>query len=226
MKKLFTCVIFMLGGLFLIGMPSNANAELLGTKNTSPSFQVNSDNLLDLTKSFSTTMKKNAAYMSQYALSEKQLTNTYPLATGVEFASKVKSGGPWDYKRTYRGKYKYNGLNLTGEDLGNMHYGFVGRGAFFSRTLLSSVAGAYQIYSGTSHAKYYASYFDDPNDQKWINYGMNLWDNASLPSLMHSDEFINYSLLDLLTAEEKIEIREKVLRDSKNIAEQQNQELK
>ena len=40
-------------------------------------------------------------------------------------------------------------LTLTGENIGNMHYGFVGRGATFSSNLLLSAAGAYQICSNT-----------------------------------------------------------------------------
>ncbi|WP_429675249.1 polymorphic toxin type 44 domain-containing protein [Bacillus mexicanus] len=40
--------------------------------------------------------------------------------------------------------------NPTGEDLGNIHYGYVGRAAGFSDSFLRTAAGAYQIYSGTS----------------------------------------------------------------------------
>ncbi len=49
----------------------------------------------------------------------------------MEFAGRVKSGGVWDYKgkEPYKSKYfKYDGATLVGEDIGNMHYGFTGRG--------------------------------------------------------------------------------------------------
>lgn len=188
----------------------------------------------DITTSFSKTMLNNAANVAYYAYHEKQ-QGTYPIGTGFYFADRVKSGGVWDYKRVYTKYYYYNGSYLVGEDIGNMHYGYVGRAGGFTRTMLSSIAGAYQIYSGTSSVKWYASYFDDPKDQQWINYGMNMWDNSSLPSTNSLNTYgftmgdtieeeyteIDTSLFDLLTSEEKKEIEELVLKNSKEIKEKQ-----
>ncbi|MDT3427527.1 hypothetical protein J2Z22_003090 [Paenibacillus forsythiae] len=100
-------------------------------------------------------MRTNAAIMAYYAYEESTLFGTYPISTGMEFAERVKSRGVWDYKWTYgySAKYLFNGLTTTGEDLGNMHYAYVGR-----------VAGAAQIYSGTSSPTWYSSFFDDPTD--------------------------------------------------------------
>lgn len=185
------------------------------------------DYLINVTSSFSLTMRKNAAYIAYYAYNEEQ-QGTYPIGTGEEFASKVKTGGPWDYKQTFGSniQYIYNDNVVFGEDLGNMHYGYVGRGAGFSDTLLKSAAGAYQIYSGTSSIKWYASYFDDPNDQKWIQYGIDMWNKGTIPisssyyvanSLLADASKIDTSLFSLLTPAQKKEIEEKVKKDSARI---------
>ncbi len=93
----------------------------------------------------------------------------------VYFADRVKSGGEWDYKQ-YLG---YSTIcyipevdsYMTGECVGNFHYGYVGK-SVFSSTLLLSAAGFYQICSGTSQLSWYSSYFDDPSDQADIQWGI------------------------------------------------------
>lgn len=104
-------------------------------------------------------------------------TNAGMIQTGLYFASKVKSGGSWDYKLAYGPTTNYlvqlDGSQeyMKGEDIGNLHYGYVGR-TVFSGSLLLSAAGAYQIYSGTAQPNWYRTYYDDPNDQYWINRGI------------------------------------------------------
>ncbi|MFZ5591264.1 MAG: polymorphic toxin type 44 domain-containing protein [Bacillota bacterium] len=169
----------------------------------------------DITKEFSDIMAKNAAYMVYYAQQDiKQ--KTYPYYTGKKFASKVRTGGDWDYKQKYGTKklYTFNGKVLSGEDMGNMHYGFVGRSATFGKNLLLSAAGAYQIYSGTSYPGWWNSYFDDPLDQAWIKYGIDLWDNNSLPKSIKK----NYgsASFDILTMEEKSSIEKEFAQDVSN----------
>lgn len=174
----------------------------------------------EITASFSDIMRKNAAYIAYAAYIEQTNSNTYPLNTGELFATKVKSGGEWDYKLTYgySTPYKYDGMTITGEGLGNMHYGFTGRAAGFSSSLLKTAAGAVQIYSGTYHLLWYDSYFDDPNDQAWIETGITYWDNSNLPitnsisSLMISvNEEQNIPYVELLNEDEKTEI-EKIIK--------------
>ncbi|ASS74569.1 hypothetical protein CIG75_05890 [Tumebacillus algifaecis] len=174
----------------------------------------------DLTNSFTTTMRKNAAYMAYYAMNEQNYQGTYPVLTGQEFASKVRTGGVWDYKQYYGGtvQYMYNGLYVTGADVGNMHYGFVGRGAGFPDTLLKTAAGAYQIYSGTWYIGWYSSYFDDPRDQYWINYGIGMYNNNSWPrTISFNSTQIDTSLFNLLSDQEKKEIRNKVIKDAEKL---------
>lgn len=130
----------------------------------------------DITSTFAPQMQKNALYMAYYALSDKEM-GTYPYGTGFEFASKVKSGGVWDYKSVFGkdNQYLFAYKSTTGEDLGNIHYGYVGRFAGFPEETLLSVAGAYQIYSGTSSFSFYKTYFDDPKDQAAIKRGLDYY---------------------------------------------------
>lgn len=93
------------------------------------------------------------------------------------FAQLVKSGGPWDYKVKYgySNQYIFNNMRLTGEDFGNLHFGYQGKACGFTDFELKAGAGAYQIWSGTGQWEWIKTYFDDPNDQKWIQVGINYY---------------------------------------------------
>ncbi len=100
-----------------------------------------------------------------------------PLAEGYRaayFASKVRSGGDWDLKIPLGVNTKYSFLYQLrdGEYIGNHHYGYMGTVAGYSSFVLRVAAGAYQVWSGTSHWEFMSSYFDDPNDQIAINDGI------------------------------------------------------
>lgn len=61
---------------------------------------------------------------------------------------------------------------MTAEDVGNMHFGFVGK-TLFAGWQLTTGAGIYQIISWKKvQWKWWRSHFDDPNDTKWIKYGI------------------------------------------------------
>jgi hypothetical protein len=106
-------------------------------------------------------------------------------ATGISFASKVKTGGEWDYKQFLGWNNLYYVIigtttyTIKGEDIGNFHYGYTGA-VIFADTVLLSAAGLVQIVSGTAHMSYYASYFDDPNDQFRIRQGISCYKDKSL----------------------------------------------
>lgn len=113
----------------------------------------------------------------------KQLKNVYDnavfgtahLVAGKYFADRVKTGGVWDYKKYLGLKTRYYESELratmTGETIGNFHYGYVGS-VCFGPTTLKSAAGFIQILSGTTDLSYWDSYFDDPRDQKDIQWGI------------------------------------------------------
>lgn len=106
--------------------------------------------------------------------------STRHIVAGMYFAERVKSGGAWDYKVQLGTKTRYSvtdlGTTMTGEAIGNFHYGYVGR-AVFSGATLKSAAGMYQIISGTSSVKYYDSFFDDPADQAQIEKGIDKYNS-------------------------------------------------
>ncbi|GGG13963.1 hypothetical protein GCM10010912_67970 [Paenibacillus albidus] len=171
----------------------------------------NADPVENITSEFSGKMRSNAAYMAYYAYTETRDFGTYPVMTGEEFVSKVKTRGPWDYKFPYgySKPWIFAGVTTTGEDLGNIHYGYVGRAAGFTDLILKSAAGVYQIYSGTYHIGWYASYFDDPKDQIAIQRGLNYWANGNLPSTFSLTQE-RQELIDTLTEEQKQEIEQNV----------------
>ncbi|MED1665637.1 polymorphic toxin type 44 domain-containing protein [Brevibacillus laterosporus] len=106
------------------------------------------------------------------------------LSTASYFAVQVRPGGAWDLKReigwnnTRTVKIDGETYYLTGEDIGNIHYGYVGRYHFGTKTLLSA-AGMVQILAGTAKLSWFDSYFDDPTDQKAIRRGINWYLNDS-----------------------------------------------
>lgn len=110
----------------------------------------------------------------------------YPQAymfVGVYFASQVKGGGDWDYKATlgttstYRTLVNGSYYSLTGEQIGNINYGYVGK-TYFASGILKSAAGVVQIASGTADIAWFSSYFDDPRDQVEIQRGIDYYDTG------------------------------------------------
>lgn len=99
---------------------------------------------------------------------------------GMYFAVRVQSNGEWDLKVPLGVNTTYYvddlGYSMTGEAIGNFHYGYVGR-AVFSATTLKSAAGMYQVISGTSSIKYYKTFFDDPRDTAQIQKGIDKYNS-------------------------------------------------
>ena len=106
------------------------------------------------------------------------------------FYQSVKTGGSWDLKRQKNWKLRKGHRYLFKEnrnrkkyfyrndDIGNVHYGFVGS-VLFSEFTLCAGAGTYQVYSDIKNKKqtqiYRLSYGDDPHDTKMIKYGVSLY---------------------------------------------------
>lgn len=219
MKKK-SSLILGLTAVTLLSFNSTSFAETtknMGIKDSPIAYNQGSDNL-EITSQFSSLMKKNALLMAYAAYEAKQLNA--PETAVTYFIEKVRTKGPWDYKWQYTGKYIYSGWKCTGEDLGNMHYGYIGRAGGFTPDLLKTAAGLYQIKEGTYELRWISTYFDDPNDQSWINYGIQLWDDKSLPirfALTNSQPKVNQDVLyqeavEKLTTSEKNTVREDIKR--------------
>ncbi|HBC94213.1 MAG TPA: hypothetical protein DCZ10_15285, partial [Pelotomaculum sp.] len=111
---------------------------------------------------------------------------------------------------------------VTGEDIGNFHYGFVGRAATFEAPLLLSAAGAVQIATLHSNPMWYSTYFDEPKDQVMIIYGISMWDNNSWPkSTINGIDIYQNSDPYILSPYEKRCIEEEILRDAANLEKMQ-----
>ena len=93
------------------------------------------------------------------------------------FIDKVKKGGDWDLKNRLdlplRGESLYYGTIYSGEDLGNIHFGYVGA-VLFPKGILHAGAGAYQMHTGINMDDW-ASYFDSPRDYEMVEYGWKLY---------------------------------------------------
>ena len=126
----------------------------------------------DITKDLDDLMKNNANYL-------KSIPYVYAV---LKFGNNVRTGHEWDLKNAEFGDsiYIYKGEYVYGTDIGNIHFGYVGK-AIFSEPILLQGAGAYQIISGTSSIDYLLHGLgDDPNDQRRIKEGIYYYkfDNA------------------------------------------------
>jgi len=81
-----------------------------------------------------------------------------------QFKRAVRTGGEWDYKKGGRRQY---------EEFGNWHYGLVAAELKWLGSLSAAHAagGIYQVWSGTSRAKWWRTFFDDPEDFDAISRG-------------------------------------------------------
>lgn len=122
---------------------------------------------------------RNGQYMAELAAAARPLGIPGRASVYATFYQFVRNGGPWDYKQTLGSTSTYSvtiggtTFSLTGEQIGNIHYGYVGRAAEIPAITLRSAAGAAQYAAGTSDPSFWSSYFDDPRDQVEINRGIN-----------------------------------------------------
>ena len=125
----------------------------------------------DITYKLNNALEKNSTY-----LEEQNYISAF-----VTFIKKVRPGGNWDFKAqddwnlSRDEKYYYNGKELRFDDIGNIHYGYVGR-VVAPKKMLLIAAGIVQVLSFTSNWDYSDSYYDDPHDQEAILYGIELWE--------------------------------------------------
>lgn len=155
---------------------SNAMLTAITQFNLEYNLRTNAQSIIDIYYS-------NYYLYCQYFPQDRAASMAYETAA-LNFAINVQGGGVWDYKKdigwnTYVSVYINNSWYwMPGEDVGNIHYGFVGRTLFSSTTLLAA-AGVVQILSGTAQLSWFGSYFDDPNDQVSINRGINYFNTGS-----------------------------------------------
>ncbi len=136
-------------------------------------------NAVNITNKLNTAMKNNSQTFDKYS-KEHNLVDT-----SLFFMENVKPGGAWDFKAqddwglNNKTSYIYNNTVLRYDDIGNMHYGYVGR-IVYSKEILLFMGGFVQVCTGTTKLEYITSNFDDPRDQEMILYGYLLWDQGEI----------------------------------------------
>ena len=132
--------------------------------------------------------------VSYYKETVEQFKETYTLAGGellfpnsagvlafsasLEFfRQKETNGGEWDLKETptysKHNHFYYNGRLVSGEDVGNIHFGYVGA-SLFPNVVLFAGAGWNQA-KRDFHLDYLPYWFDEPRDFEMANYGISLY---------------------------------------------------
>ena len=93
------------------------------------------------------------------------------------FVQMVNDGMEWDIKLTDEYKssssFVFRGEIYKGEQLGNIHYGYVGS-VLYPPIILHLGAGYNQITKGF-HIEYLFTLFDEPGDYDMIDYGIKLY---------------------------------------------------
>ena len=173
-------VLLALGIVYIVTAASIVVAgtfSALSTNSNSYSPTKSNSNTEDITDKLNNAMQENAEILEDYSNEHGFIDAT------INFVDKVKPGGEWDFKSkdswnlNANTTYSYNGINLRFDDIGNIHYGYVGR-VLFDKKILLIAGGLVQIYTGYSSWYYCDFYFDDPQDQWAIGYGSFLWDSG------------------------------------------------
>jgi len=134
---------------------------------------------VDITKKLNIVMKTNVLRFNQEVVSP---VYSNPVTILMEFCERSKSGGDRDIKYQWDLptdiEYIYDGNTLRYDDIGNLHFGFVGASIYPLDFLLCG-AGVYQLYSSLKGEKVPlggpSPFFDDPRDQEMIKMGYNLY---------------------------------------------------
>ena len=119
----------------------------------------------------------------------KNIKKAISITNPEYFKMIVETGGVWDYKNNKntiyglanggKTKFLFNSVWMESQDIGNFHYGVVGKGVVFGlipEWFLLYKAGEAQINSKTSRAEWQKGflippYGDDPRDQAFIKQG-------------------------------------------------------
>lgn len=123
--------------------------------------------VIDITNRLTKVMLKNAKYLYNLARKCKWFGIAGRVGLLYKFYKLVKTGGKWDlknqksWKLSKKNHFKFHGRIIDSQDVGNIHFGFVGSVVFKAVTLCTG-AGIYQIFSGTSSWSYWYSFLTIP----------------------------------------------------------------
>ena len=101
------------------------------------------------------------------------------------FIENVETNGKFDLKNTPEWEnitIYYDEHWMESQDIGNYHFGYIGRALGYSVEFLTLGAGLYQVHSRTSKIGYCLSTYsmcDDPRDTYYIRLGAIAYDNEN-----------------------------------------------
>ena len=126
-----------------------------------------------------TLLNEKLKYLQQF----EYVGTTGGAQLGV-FIDKVREYGDWDYKRPLGWDIYYNVsleddiFQMTGEQLGNYNYGYVGTGIGYSKEVLTMAGGIVNV-MGSWDFKYCDSVnlCDVPDDVQYVKKGIKAYKN-------------------------------------------------
>ena len=127
---------------------------------------------------FKETLKTNTIKV------QKETKNMNSVQKITYFVENVRTGGIFDLKNTEEWKdvtIYYDGMTMEDQDIGNYHFGYIGRALGYDVDFLTTGAGIYQIISGTSKIGWFftPNFGDDPRDSYYIRMGAIAYDNEN-----------------------------------------------
>ena len=139
--------------------------------------------VVDLTEALNEEMTKNAEDFRSCINAIQDGPQKTIVVMGI-FAMASIDGGKYDlklqdeWKFDENAKYTYGKYNLRYDDVGNIHYGYVGS-VYFSEDFLCFAAGVNQFFKdGLSYG--IENNFDDPRDQIMVRIGCTLYEEELL----------------------------------------------
>lgn len=139
----------------------------------------NKKNISDKTKELNDKLHQSANEI------KKEVGNV-PVVNLYQFAQMTKSNSKYDLKsqEEWQRSIVYNGTIMEPQDIGNFHFGYIGRAAGLDMNTLMLGAGLYQFKEHWNKSITYANCFtiytcDDPRDSYYIRLGAIAYDNEN-----------------------------------------------
>ena len=131
----------------------------------------------DITESLTQTMQTNAKSIQDYRKDNGLIDSTF------EFKRRVQNKVVWDLKQQdeYKGQsFKFNKIKVEAQDIGNIHYGYVGKAMGLPDIVLLAGGSYAQLRAGTSNFEMFMTTGgDDLRDQAFIMYGIRLYEEEN-----------------------------------------------
>ena len=133
-------------------------------------------NVPDKTDKLNETMKSNASAINTAVQGQN------PIQKLVTFKDSVTDGAVYDLKLTDEWNFaiKYEGIIMEPQDIGNFHYGYIGRAIDIPTVVLLGGAGVNQFSKygkDTIENCFTISFCDDPRDAIFIKMGADKYDS-------------------------------------------------